>query len=70
MTVVCCETLSRQVAPTWEICAARLRRTGWLLALLPKRFRIFQSGVQLMQEGFRSGRLDYVLLVAERPNSH
>jgi tocopherol O-methyltransferase len=67
MTVVCWETLAGEVARTWDICAERLRTTGWLLALLPRRFRAFQKGVELMREGFRSGQLDYTVLVAEKP---
>ena len=67
MTVVRCETLAGEVARTWDICAERLRTTGWLLSLLPRRFRAFQRGVELMREGFRSGQLDYTVLVAEKP---
>ncbi|HEY6271755.1 MAG TPA: class I SAM-dependent methyltransferase [Terriglobales bacterium] len=67
MTVVCCETLTPDVARTWDICAKRLRTTNWLLTLLPRRFRAFQNGVELMREGFRSGQLDYTVLVAEKP---
>jgi hypothetical protein len=66
MTVVCREPLSAQVAPTWDICAERLHTTGWLLSLLPRRFRAFQQGVELMREGFRSGQLEYTVLVAEK----
>lgn len=67
MGVVSCETLASEVARTWDICAERLRTTGWLLTVLPKRFRAFQKGVELMREGFRSGQLDYTVLVAEKP---
>jgi cyclopropane fatty-acyl-phospholipid synthase-like methyltransferase len=67
MSVVCCETLAGQVARTWDICAERLHTTGWLLTLLPRRFRTFRKGVELMREGFRSGQLDYTVLVAEKP---
>jgi tocopherol O-methyltransferase len=67
MSVVCCETLSGEVAHTWDICAERLRTTGWLLTLLPRRFRAFQKRVDLMREGFRSGQLEYTVLVAEKP---
>jgi cyclopropane fatty-acyl-phospholipid synthase-like methyltransferase len=67
MTVVCCETLACEVSRTWDICAERLHTTGWLLTLLPRRFRAFQKGVELMREGFRSRQLDYTVLVAEKP---
>lgn len=66
LEVTCCESLAVEVARTWDICAERLRRIGWLLKLLPGRFRSFQEGVELMREGFRSGQLGYTLLVAEK----
>jgi tocopherol O-methyltransferase len=66
MTVVCCEPLAAKVARTWDICAERLHTTRWLLSLLPIRFRAFQQGVELMREGFRSGQLEYTVLVAEK----
>ncbi|HLJ28005.1 MAG TPA: class I SAM-dependent methyltransferase [Candidatus Angelobacter sp.] len=67
MTVISSEPLAHEVARTWDICAKRLRAASWLLALLPRRFRSFQKGVELMRQGFRSGQLDYTVLVAERP---
>ena len=67
MTVVCCETLACEVSRTWDICAERLHTTRWLLTLLPRRFRAFQKSVELMREGFRSGQLDYTVLVAQKP---
>lgn len=68
MSVVRCETLARQVAPTWDICAARLRGIGWLLPLLPQSFRAFPKAVELMRRGFRTCQLDYIVLVAEKPS--
>jgi tocopherol O-methyltransferase len=67
MTVIGCEPLAAQVVRTWDICAERLRKSRWLLSLAPARFRAFQQGVELMRQGFRSGQLEYTVLVAENP---
>jgi tocopherol O-methyltransferase len=66
MAVISRETLAGEVARTWDICAERLRTTSWLLTLLPRQFRSFQKSVELMREGFRSGQLDYTVIVAEK----
>lgn len=58
--------LASEVAPTWDISADRVRRASWLLAVLPGTFREFAEGVELMRQGYRSGRLTYSILVAER----
>lgn len=66
MNVICCEPLARRVAYTWDICARRLHAVRWLFHLAPPYFDAFRKGVELMREGFRSGQLEYTLLIAER----
>lgn len=66
MSLICCESLTSRVARTWDICARRLRAIHWLLRLVPPHFLAFQQGVELMREGFRSGQLEYTLLIAEK----
>ena len=66
MSVICCEALGRSVARTWDICAQRLRAFQWLLPLFPSHFRAFQQGIESMREGFRTGQLEYTLLIAEK----
>jgi hypothetical protein len=60
------EKISQMVAATWDLCAER----GWmarpLLSILPRKFRDLFDGVELMREGFRSGKLNYSVLVAEK----
>lgn len=66
MSVVCCEPLAPRVARTWDICAQRLQPIRWLAHFLPPHFEAFRQGVELMREGFRTGQLEYTLLVAEK----
>jgi tocopherol O-methyltransferase len=60
------EEIGTKVARTWELCAEQVKRAEFLLSFLPQRFRAFAHGVELMREGFRSGRLNYTLMVAQK----
>lgn len=55
-----------KVARTWDLCAEQVQRARFLLSILPQRFRAFAEGVELMREGFRSGKLNYSILVAQK----
>lgn len=67
LKVTLCEQLSSEVARTWDIAAERVEKSRWMLALLPAAFSQFTQGIELMREGYRSGQLTYLILVAERP---
>ncbi|HKW74633.1 MAG TPA: class I SAM-dependent methyltransferase [Terriglobales bacterium] len=54
------------VARTWDLCAEQVKRAQFLLSLLPRKFRAFAEGVDLMREGFHSGKLNYSVLVAQK----
>lgn len=67
LKVTLCEQLSSEVARTWDIAAERVEKSRWMLALLPAAFSQFTQGIELMREGYRSGQLRYLVLVADRP---
>ena len=67
LRVTSCEQLSTEVVRTWDICAEQVRRSRWLLAVLPAAFSEFAQGIELMREGFCSGQLAYTILVAQKP---
>jgi hypothetical protein len=60
------EEIGPKVAKTWDLCAEQVQRARFLLSILPQRFRAFAEGVELMREGFRSGKFNYSILVAEK----
>jgi tocopherol O-methyltransferase len=68
--VVSSENRAREVAHTWDICARYARAARPVLPLLPARFRAFSEGVELMREGFRSGRLTYSVVVGKKALSN
>jgi hypothetical protein len=60
------EEIGPKVAKTWDLCAEQVHRARFLLSILPQRFRDFAGGVELMREAFRSGKLNYSVLVAQK----
>lgn len=66
LSVVQSEEIGPTVARTWDVCARRVKRAQFLLSILPQKFRAFADGVELMREGFRSGKLNYTIMVAQR----
>jgi tocopherol O-methyltransferase len=66
LRVLHAEEIGPKVARTWDLCAEQVQRARFLLSILPQRFRAFAEGVELMREGFRSGKFNYSILVAEK----
>lgn len=66
MQVLSSENRAREVAHTWDICARYVRACRPIEPLLPARFRKFGQGVELMREGYRSGRLTYSIMVGKK----
>jgi tocopherol O-methyltransferase len=60
------ETLTSQVTRTWEICLQRAQLAGPVVSLLPRAAREFVGGIPVILEAYRSGVLDYSVLVAEK----
>lgn len=60
------EEIGPKVAKTWDLCAEQVKRAQFLLSFLPQRFRAFADGVELMREGFRTGKLNYSVIVAQK----
>lgn len=58
------EEIGGKVARTWDLCAEHALLAAPLLSVLPQKFRSFAQGIELMREGFRSGALNYSILVA------
>ena len=67
MRVVCAEELASEVARTWDLAAERIRKSRWLLLILPGQYREFVGGVELMREAYRTGQLTYSVVVAKKP---
>lgn len=67
MQIVSSEQLSSEVSPTWDICSRHVHAAGPLLSYLPQEFRKFAEGIELMREGYSSGQLTYLVIVAEKP---
>jgi tocopherol O-methyltransferase len=66
LRVVSSENRAREVAHTWDICARYVRFCRPIVPLLPARYRQFGQGVELMREGYRSGRLTYSIIVGRK----
>ncbi|HMF90165.1 MAG TPA: class I SAM-dependent methyltransferase [Candidatus Angelobacter sp.] len=66
LRVLSSEQLASEVVRTWDLAAEQIRRSRWLLSILPAQFREFARGVDLMREGFHSGQLTYSVIVAAR----
>src|SRR5215471_4812688 len=66
MKVLSQEQLDSEVARTWDISAEQLRGSLGLLSFLPGQFREFVQGIELIREGYRSGRFSYTILVAAK----
>ena len=66
MRVVSSEQLAAEVSPTWDLAAEQVRKSQWLLALLPPQFREFAGAIELMREAYRSGQMTYAVVVAAR----
>lgn len=66
LRVLYSEEIGAKVSKTWDLCAEQVDRARFLLSILPQRFRDFADGVQMMREGFRSGKLNYSILVAQK----
>lgn len=60
------EEIGSKVARTWDLCAEQVKKAQFLLSFLPQKFRGFADGVKLMREGFRSGKLNYTVVVAQK----
>lgn len=66
LRVLHAEDIGLQVARTWDLCARYARMATPALAAMPQKYRGFAQGIELMREAFRSGLLNYTILVAER----
>jgi tocopherol O-methyltransferase len=66
MRVVSSEQLALEVVRTWDLAAEQIRKSWWLLSILPAQFRRFAGGVDLMREAFHNGQLTYSVIVATR----
>ncbi|HEX7287440.1 MAG TPA: class I SAM-dependent methyltransferase [Candidatus Angelobacter sp.] len=64
LNVLQTEEIGPLVARTWDLCAAHARLAAPLLPALPEKFRSFAQGIELMRQGFRSGQLNYSIVVA------
>jgi tocopherol O-methyltransferase len=60
------EDLTADVVRTWELCRERARMARATVALLPRRAREFVEGIDVILEAYRSGKLGYTVMVAER----
>jgi len=60
------QQLASEVAPTWDICAKQMHAAQPLLSFLPRQFRQFADGIELMREGYSNGKLTYSIIVAEK----
>ena len=60
------EQLGSEVARTWDISAEQVRGSVGLLAFLPGQFREFVQGIELIRDGYRTGRFSYTILVAQK----
>ncbi len=66
MSVTCVKNIGSKVARTWDICADQARLMSPVTAVLPPKFRSFAQGIEAMRRGYRTGELNYSILVARR----
>lgn len=66
MKVLSQEQLASEVVHTWDAAAEQLRGSLELLSFLPGQFREFVQGIELIREGYRTGRFSYTILVAQK----
>jgi tocopherol O-methyltransferase len=66
LSVTSVENVGPQVARTWDICAGQAKLMAPVTAVLPPRFRSFAQGIDFMRKGYRTGELNYSILVAKK----
>ena len=66
MNIVSFEQLNMEVMRTWDVAAESVRRSSLLLSILPAEFHEFAHGIELMREGYQSGKLSYSVIVASK----
>jgi tocopherol O-methyltransferase len=66
LSVTCVENIGPRVARTWDICADQARLMSPVTAVLPPKFRSFAQGIEVMRRGYRTGELNYSILVAKK----
>lgn len=66
LRVLHAEEIGPMVARTWDLCAGRRWMARPLLSVLPQKFRDLFDGIELMREGFRSGKLNYSVILAHK----
>ena len=66
MKVLSQEQLDSEGARTWDISGERLQGSLGLLAFLPGQFREFVQGIEMIRDGYRTGRFSYTILVAQK----
>jgi tocopherol O-methyltransferase len=65
MRIQAYEDLTRNVLPTWEICAARARSVAAAVKLLPRTAREFVEGIPTILKAYKSGDLNYTVFTAQ-----
>ena len=66
LEIISREQLAAEVARTWEISARQVQGSLGLLGLVPRQFSEFVQGIDLIREGYRTGRITYTILVARK----
>lgn len=66
LSVTSVENVGPKVARTWDICAGQARLMSPVTAVLPPKFRSFAQGIDVMRRGYRTGELNYSILVAKK----
>lgn len=66
LAVAYVENIGPKVARTWDICADQARLMSPVTAVLPPKFRSFAQGIEVMRRGYRTGELNYSILVAKK----
>jgi tocopherol O-methyltransferase len=60
------EEIGTKVATTWDLCAEQVKKALFMLSVLTQKLRGFAVGVELLREGFSSGKLNYTVIVAQK----